>query len=90
MEQHTQRGDVVLEAFSGSGTSLIAAEKLGRRCRAIEIAPAFVDVGVRRWQKATGRSALLEATGQPFSEVAAERGVASELAVPVTGAESGP
>lgn len=73
MEQHTKRGAVVLEPFSGSGSQLIAAEKLGRKCRAMEIVPAFVDVALRRWEKATGKEAVLEATGRTFAETAAER-----------------
>ena len=73
MEQHTRPGDVVLEPFSGSGSQLIAAEKLRRSCRAIEIQPAFVDVAVRRWEQATGRDAILEASTQSFADVAAER-----------------
>ncbi len=71
---HTKPGEVCLEPFSGGGTQIIAAEKLGRRCHAIELSPAFVDVGVRRWEQATGKHAKLEATGQSFAEVAAERG----------------
>ena len=59
----------------GTGTTLIAAEQLGRRCYGIEIAPVYVDVIVRRWQNFTKRQATLEATGQTFEEVAAERGV---------------
>ena len=74
MEQHTRAGAVVLEPFSGSGSQLIAAEKLGRRCRAMEIQPAFVDVAVRRWEKATGKQVTLEGTGQTFACVAQERG----------------
>jgi DNA modification methylase len=75
LEQHTQKSAVVLEPFSGSGTQLLAAEKLLRRCRAVEISPAFVDVAVRRWEEATGKEARLE-SGGTFAEVAAERGVA--------------
>jgi DNA modification methylase len=75
MEQHTTKGAIVLEPFSGSGTQILAAERLGRRCRAVEISPAFVDVAVRRWEQATGKSAMLEGGGS-FAEVAAERGVA--------------
>jgi DNA modification methylase len=75
MEQHTKPGAIVLEPFSGSGSQLLAAEKLGRRCRAVEISPAFVDVAVRRWEEATGKEARLE-SGGTFAEVAAERGVA--------------
>jgi DNA modification methylase len=74
IELHTQPGDVVLEPFSGSGSQLIAAEKLARNCRAVELEPAFVDVAIRRWEKATGKSALLD--GKPYAAVAAERGVA--------------
>jgi len=77
MEQHTRAGEFVFEAFSGSGSQLIAAEKLRRRCRAIEIAPAFVDVAVRRFEQATGLSAVL-AGSEPktFANIAKERGVA--------------
>ncbi|MCB9508500.1 MAG: DNA modification methylase [Myxococcales bacterium] len=70
---HTRKGEVVLEPFSGSGTQLIAAEGLGRRCRAMEISPAFVDVAVHRWQETTGGAATLAETGQTFDEVVAER-----------------
>ncbi len=76
MEQHTVPGAVVLEPFSGSGSQLIAAEKLGRRCRALEISPAFVDADIRRFEKATGKSAVLAATGRGYAETAEERGVA--------------
>ena len=54
MEQHTRAGEVIFEPFCGSGSQLIAAEKLGRTCRAMEISPAFVDAAVRRWERATG------------------------------------
>lgn len=73
MEQHTRRGDLVLEPFSGSGSQLIAAERLGRRCRAMEISPAFVDVAIRRWQKATGRDAVLDGGTKTYTEIAEER-----------------
>ena len=75
MEQHTAKGAIVLEPFSGSGSQLLAAEKLLRRCRAVEISPAFVDVAVRRWELATGNAAVLEQSGKSFAEVASERGV---------------
>ena len=65
MEQHTKPGAIVLEPFSGSGIQIIAAEKLGRRCRAIEIQPAFVDVAIRRWEKATGKEATLDGPARP-------------------------
>ncbi len=73
MELHTKRGDVVVEPFSGSGTQLLAAERLGRRCFALEIQPAFVDVAIRRWQSATGKEATLEETGETFDGVRADR-----------------
>ena len=73
MRQHTKTGAVVLEPFCGSGSQLIAAEQEGRQCRAMEVAPAFVDVAVRRWEKATGREATLGSTGKTFSETARER-----------------
>jgi DNA modification methylase len=57
MRKHTKRGDVVFEPFSGSGSQLIAAEQEGRRCRAIELEPVFVDVAVARWEKFTGKKA---------------------------------
>lgn len=60
IQLHTKPGDVLYEPFSGSGTQIIAAEKTERRCRAIEIAPAYVDVAVERWQAFTGKKATRE------------------------------
>jgi DNA modification methylase len=74
MKKHTSVGAIVFEPFSGSGSQLIAAERTGRRCRAIEITPVYVDVAIRRWQKATGQEATLDGDGRTFNEVAAERG----------------
>ncbi len=73
MGQHTKSGEVVLEPFSGSGSQIIAAERLGRRCRAMELEPGFVDVAVRRWEKATGKTATLEGDGRSFEDIALER-----------------
>ncbi len=73
MRKHTKRGDVVFEPFSGSGSQIIAAEKQGRHCRAIEISPTFVDVAIRRWQKATGHDAVLESTGETFADTVERR-----------------
>lgn len=75
MRKHTSEGDLVFEPFSGSGSQLIAAEQLKRRCRAIEIEPVFVDVGIRRWQQLTGAEARLAGDGRTWSEVAEARGV---------------
>ncbi len=73
MEQHTKKGQVVLEPFCGSGSQIIAAEKLGRRCRAMEVVPAFVDVAVRRWEQATAKNAILEGSDQTFDELSRAR-----------------
>lgn len=73
MRQHTKPGEVVLEPFSGSGSQIIAAEQLHRRCRALEIEPAFVDVALERWQRATGKEAILEWTGESFAALRAQR-----------------
>ena len=54
----TARGDLVLDPFLGSGTTLIAAERTGRRCRAIELDPLYVDTAVRRWEVFTGKAAV--------------------------------
>ena len=75
IKKHTKPGDVVFEPFSGSGSQIIAAERTGRRCRAIEISPPFVDVAIRRWQKATGQNATLDGDGRTFAEVVSERGL---------------
>jgi DNA modification methylase len=66
-------GQAVYEPFSGSGTTLIAAETTGRACHAIELSPAYVDVAVLRWQAFTGAAATLEATGEAFEAVQRER-----------------
>ncbi|MGH9614979.1 MAG: site-specific DNA-methyltransferase [Bryobacteraceae bacterium] len=65
------RGDTVLDAFLGSGTTLIAAERVGRVCFGLEIEPLYVDVGVRRWQRHTGDHAIHAVTGKRFDDVEA-------------------
>ena len=74
IEYHTKPGQLIYEPFSGSGTALIATEEMGRRCYAIELSPAFVDVAVQRWETFTGREAKLEGDGRSFTDVAEERG----------------
>jgi DNA modification methylase len=64
----SHRDDLVLDAFGGSGSTLIAAEKTGRRAAIIEIDPLYVDATIRRWQTLTGRSAYCEVTGRTFTE----------------------
>jgi DNA modification methylase len=74
----SSRGGLVLDPFCGSGTILIAAERTGRKARALEIDPEYIDVAVRRWQDFTGKSAKLASTGQSFEEVEEQRGVSVE------------
>lgn len=62
----SHRGDIVLDACGGSGSTLLAAEQTGRRARLIEIDPRYVDVTVRRWQEMTGKQAVNPATGWTF------------------------
>ena len=64
----TARGSVVLDPFLGSGTTLIAAQRSGRCCYAMELEPAYVDKAVRRWQRYTGLTAIYEATGESFAQ----------------------
>jgi DNA modification methylase len=64
----SRRGEIVLEAFLGSGTTVLAAEKTARRARAIELDPQYVDVAVRRWQALTGGTAIDQGTGQSFAD----------------------
>lgn len=65
-------GDIVLDPFSGSGSTLIACERTGRICRTIELDPAFVDVTIKRWQVYTGRNAILSSSGKTFSKIQEE------------------
>ena len=72
----TARGEVVLDAFLGSGTTLMAAERIGRICYGIEIDPLYVDVAIRRWQNYTGEAAIHETTSKRFDEIAGSKEVA--------------
>lgn len=65
--------DIVYEPFCGSGTQLIAAQKNGRTCFGMDIAPQYADVAVKRWQNFTGQQAILEGTDSTFDEVSVER-----------------
>ena len=69
----SRRGGLVLDPFCGSGTILIAAERTGRKARALELDPTYVDVGVRRWQNYTGKSAVLAASGETFETIEEQR-----------------
>src|SRR6266850_1593153 len=66
------RGDIVLDAFLGSGTTVIAAERTGRRCYGLELDPLYVDTTARRWQALTGGSARHAVSGRSFDDLAAE------------------
>ena len=66
------RGDIVLDAFLGSGTTVIAAERTGRRCYGLELDPVYVDTIVRRWQALTGGSARHAASGRTFDDLVRE------------------
>ena len=70
------RGDIVLDAFLGSGTTVIAAERSDRRCYGLELDPVYVDTIIRRWQKLTGNSALHSASGGSFDDFADNMGAA--------------
>lgn len=66
-------GDFILDSFGGSGTTLIAAEKMDRVAGLVELDPRYVDTAIRRWQELTGQQAVLSATGEAFEEVARSR-----------------
>ena len=66
LEKDSKPGNVVVDLYGGSGTTLIACEKTSRHCRMMELDPAYCDVIVKRWQAFTGMTATLEATGEPF------------------------
>jgi DNA modification methylase len=68
MLNNTKGGDMVLDSFGGSGTTLIAAEKNGRVARLMELDPIYCDVIVKRWQDFTGLKAIHAETGQPFTD----------------------
>lgn len=77
IENNSSPGQAIYEPFSGTGTTIIAAEMTGRSCHAIELLPSYVDVAVKRWEAFTGEDAKLE-DGQTFASVAEARGLGSK------------
>lgn len=65
------RGDIVLDSFLGAGSTLLAAERVGRICYGVEIEGCYVDLTIRRWQQQTGERAIHAATGRAFDDLAA-------------------
>ena len=81
IEAYTESGDIVFDPFGGSGSTMLAAQRTGRVCRAVEIAPEYVDVAIKRFQQNhPGVPVTLLATGQSFDEVVTQR-------LPTTGVE---
>jgi DNA modification methylase len=85
----SKQGDVILDPFCGSGTTIIAAERTGRKARALEIDPVYVDVAIRRWEQLTGKTATLS-SGGTFEEIGEQRTsqldvVAVEAVAPLAG-----
>jgi DNA modification methylase len=78
IEDCSRRGEIVLDLFAGSGTTLIAAHTTGRRARLIEFDPAYCDQIARRFEQVIGKQAILAATGQSFEAVAETRAPKSE------------
>ena len=73
IENNSSPGQAVYKPFSGSGTTIIACERTGRSCHAIELNPAYVDVAIKRWQDFTGQQATLEGDGRTFAEIKGQR-----------------
>lgn len=73
IENNSSPGQAVYEPFSGSGTTIIAAEMTGRVCHAIELNPAYVDVAILRWEAFTGLHAVLEGDGRSFGKIGIDR-----------------
>lgn len=69
----TMPGEIVIDGFIGSGSTILAAERTKRRCYGVEIEPKYVDVALRRWSDMTGQQPILDETGETFAEVAVRR-----------------
>lgn len=84
----SNRDEIVLEPFAGSGSTLVAAENVGRICRAIEIDGLYCDVVIRRWQAMTGETAILAETSETFAEVLARRQGGADEPAPCSATEA--
>ena len=73
MRDCSRRGEIVLDPFTGSGTTILAAERVGRRAYGLELDPLYVDAAVRRWERFTKADAILKGSGKTFGEVAEAR-----------------
>jgi DNA modification methylase len=78
MKDCSRRGSIILDSFAGSGSTIMAAEQVGRRAYCMEIDPLYADVTIRRWQRATRRDAILQSTGQTFDQLCHTRGAPGE------------
>jgi hypothetical protein len=81
----TTRNGLVLDPFLGSGSSIVAAERTGRRCYGLEIEPLYVDTAIRRWQAHTGEVARHAKSGGSFADIAAERQTSLFAGEPIHG-----
>src|SRR5712691_208322 len=77
MKDCTRRGDIVLDTFCGSGTTILAAERVGRQAYTLELEPRFVDVAIRRWQAFSRKDAIHAETGLTFDEVTSKENLAT-------------
>ena len=73
IQNSSRTRDIVLDPFAGSGTTLIACQRRKRRARLMELDPGYADVICQRWQQYTGQSAVLQADGSSFNQIARQR-----------------
>jgi len=73
IQNSSRTRDIVLDPFAGSGTTLIACQRRKRRARLMELDPGYADVICQRWQQYSGKSAVLEAEGRSFGQIARQR-----------------
>jgi DNA modification methylase len=90
MRDCTTKGDAVIDSFVGSGSTIMAAEKIGRRAYGLDCEPRYIDVTIRRWEKFTKAEAVLDGDGGTFAEVRAERLIHEGGNEPAPGSEAAP